>query len=162
MRRKCTFCEKGKDAAILNTTLQLLNARASCAKLASVQPAHLVFCSCFTPVGSYNGICHQNIHREQLCCDVGTTHWHLFKRILGGRLTNSRAALLLRCRNWRQWPDTPARWTRLCSPTSPSSCWPSACSSPPGSSCILQHNDWCWFALKRSEPVIQMGCKSVS
>lgn len=40
-------------------------------------------------------------------------------------------------RNSRLWPDTPARWTRLCSPISLSSFWPSACSSLPGSSCIL-------------------------
>ena len=43
----------------------------------------------------------------------------------------------LPCRSLRPWPDTPARWTRRCSPTSQWSCWPSACSSLRGSLCIL-------------------------
>lgn len=98
-----------------------------------------MFFSCFTPVGCLNGIWCKNRNREH-CAGMSKQHFGVY---LSEFL---RVTLLLRCRNWRQWPDTPARWTRLCFPTSPSSCWPSACSSPPGSSCILLHNDWCWFA----------------
>jgi len=42
-------------------------------------------------------------------------------------------------RSWRPWPDTPARWIRRCSLTSPWCCWPLGCSSPHGSLCILSN-----------------------
>lgn len=44
------------------------------------------------------------------------------------------------CRNWRPWPGTQVRWIRLCFLTSLWCCSPLACSSQPGSLCILHNN----------------------
>lgn len=142
MRRKRTFCVRKYRLGYFKH-VPLARRWASNATLASVQ-------SSSHPVGCLNGIYAQpGVGDTVLRCLNNTLI--CYGVVLVESLTNPRVNHLLCCRNWRQWPDTPARWTRLCFPTLPSSCWPSACSSPPGSLCILQHLDSCWFA--KCQPV---------
>lgn len=76
------------------------------------------------------------------------------------RFTNlnlSPFCLCFNCRSSRQWRGIPARWTRLCSLTLPSSCWPSACSLPPGFLCILPYLFCTTFFMWVDSPIVHIA-----